>query len=249
MNTYNVTIIDDSPIDVLAFKKIISGYCININLVVHISSIDEAIIEFNKNKPDIVFLDVMFKNSIIFDFLDEFCLEEVPIVFVSSEKEYAVNAFENNAVDFILKPFKVENLILGINKAIKKIEMNNFQMQNDFSLKNRNTDFDYLAIASLDKIDIIKKEDVMFCMAEGKYTTFFLFGGKKIVSSKNLGEYEKLLDNSCFYRIHHGYIINIRYLISVIKKDGVYCELANKITIPVSKRRQESFNKFIKLKN
>ena len=86
-------------------------------------------------------------------------------------------------------------------------------------------------------------------MAEGKYTTFFLLGGKKIVSSKNLGEYEKILDSSYFYRIHHGYIINIRYLISIIKKDGVYCELANRITIPVSKRRQESFNRFIKLRN
>lgn len=250
MNTsYNIAIIDDDFIDVLAFEKIISTYCININLVTHIASIKEAIVELKKNKPDIVFMDVMFKDSIIFDFLDEFSLENVPVVFISSEKAYAVNAFENNAVDFILKPFKVENVILAINKAIKKIKMNNLQLYNDFSVVNRNAHFDYLAIASLDKIDFIKKEDVMFCMAEGKYTTFFLLGGKKIVSSKNLGEYEKVLNGSYFYRIHHGYIINIRYLISIIKKDGVYCELANRITIPVSKRRQESFNKFIKLKN
>lgn len=246
---YNITIIDDDFIDVLAFEKIISTYCININSVIHIASIKEAIVELNKNKPDIVFMDVMFKDSIIFDFLDEFSLEDVPVVFISSEKAYAVNAFENNAVDFILKPFRVENVILAINKAVKKIKMNNLQLHADFSVDNKNAHYDYLAIASLDKIDFIKKEDVMFCMAEGKYTTFFLLGGKKIVSSKNLGEYEKVLDGSYFYRIHHGYIINIRFLISVIKKDGVYCELANKITIPVSKRRQESFNKFIKLKN
>jgi two-component system LytT family response regulator len=249
MNTYTIAIIDDAVIDVLALKKIISGYCININSVVHLSSIEEGIIETNMSKPDIVFLDIMFKDLNIFDSLDKFNLGNTPIVFVSSEKEYAVNAFESNAVDFILKPFKVENVILAINKAIKKIETDNFQYHNDSSVRNRNANFDYLAIASLDKIDFIKKEDVMFCMADGKYTTFFLFGGKKIVSSKNLGEYEKVLDSSCFYRVHHGYIINIRYLISIIKKDGVYCELANKITIPVSKRRQESFNKFIKLKN
>jgi two-component system LytT family response regulator len=249
MNTYNVTIIDDSLADIMVLKKIISSFCINIDLVSYISSIDEGIVEVNINKPDIVFMDVMFKDAIIFDSLDQFSLDNVPIIFVSSEKDYAVNAFENNAVDFILKPFKVENVILAINKAIKKIEAYSFQAHNEISSMKRGVNFDYLAIASLDKIDFIKKEDVMFCMADGKYTTFFLLGGRKIVSSKNLGEYEKILDNSCFYRVHHGYIINIRYLISIIKKDGVYCELANRITIPVSKRRQESFNKFIKLKN
>lgn len=249
MNTYSVTIIDDSLIDVLALKKIISTFCINIGLVVHVASIDEGIIEVNKNKPDIIFMDVMFKDSIIFDFLERFNLENVPIVFISSEKEYAINAFERNAVDFFIKPFKVESVILAINKAVKKIEMDNFQCNIDSTVRNSNANFDYLAIASLDKIDFIKKDDVMFCMAEGKYTTFFLLGGKKIVSSKNLGEYEKILDSSYFYRVHHGYIINIRHLICIIKKDGVYCELVNKITIPVSKRRQESFNKFIKLKN
>ena len=249
MSTYAVTIIEDSLADVLVLKKIISSFCINVDSISHISSIDEGIMEVNINKPDIVFMDVMFKDSNIFDSLDKFSLENVPIIFVSSEKEYAVNAFENNAVDFILKPFKVENVILAINKAIKKIMTDSFQIHNDAAAMSRGINFDYLAIASLDKIDFIKKEDVMFCMADGKYTTFFLLGGRKIVSSKNLGEYEKILDNSCFYRVHHGYIINIRYLISIIKKDGVYCELANKITIPVSKRRQESFNKFIKLKN
>lgn len=249
MNTYSITIIDDSLTDVTALKKIISNFCINIDSVVHMSSIDDGIVEINLNKPDIVFLDVLFKDTEIFDSLDKFSLENTPIVFISSDKGYAVNAFESNAVDFILKPFKVESVILAINKSIKKIESDNVNGSTESFVKNKNLNFDYLAIASLDKIDFIRKEDVMFCMADGKYTTFFLLGGKKIVSSKNLGEYEKVLDGSCFYRVHHGYIINIRYLISIIKKDGVYCELANKITIPVSKRRQESFNKFIKLKN
>lgn len=251
MNNYAVTIIDDSSVDVLSLRKIISTYCINIKSVIDVSSIDDGIIETNLNKPDIVFVDVMLNEFNVFEFLDKFSFGETPIIFISSEKEYALNAFDCNAVGFILKPFKVENVILAINKAMKKIETNNSQNNNTFSVRDRNenTNFDYLAIASLDKIDFIKKEDVMFCMADGKYTTFFLSGGKKIVSSKNLGEYEKLLDGSFFYRVHHGYIINIRFLISVIKKDGVYCELANKVTIPVSKRRQESFNRFIKVKN
>ncbi|MFH6999364.1 LytR/AlgR family response regulator transcription factor [Flavobacterium sp. FlaQc-57] len=249
MNTYNVAIIDDVLTDVLILEKIISNFCININSVVHLLSIDDGIREINCNRPDIIFLDVMFNDTIIFDYLDKFSLGDIPVVFLSSDKDFALNAFKNNAVDFILKPLNVESVILAMNKAIKAIKQSAINDTNDYSIKKRYEAFEYLAISSLDKIDFIKRDDVMFCMADGKYTTFFLFGGKKIVSSKNLGEYEKILDNSFFYRVHHGYIINIKYLISIVKKDGVYCELANRMTIPVSKRKQESFNRFIKLRN
>ncbi|OAZ04570.1 LytR/AlgR family response regulator transcription factor [Flavobacterium succinicans] len=246
LDKYNVMVIDDSLIDASILKKTILDYSLNINSVVCEISIEKGLESFNKSKPDIVFMDVVFKDSIIFDSIHRFCLEAIPLIFVSSEKEYALNAFENNAVDFILKPFKAENIVLSINKAIRKIETTNHD-KNVLS-QNRNFDSSYLAISSIDKIDIIRKEDIIFCMSEGRYTTFYLIGDKKIVSSKNLGEYEKTLSDSFFYRVHNGYILNIRYLISVVKKDGVYCELVNKFRIPVSKRRQESFNKFIKLK-
>jgi two-component system LytT family response regulator len=249
MSTYNAIILEDQRMDSLLLKKIISDYCINISILAQAITIEEGILEINNKKPDIVFLDIMFEGLVIFDFLDKFNLNEVQVIFVSSEKEYALNAFESNAVDFILKPVRVENVILAVNKAIKKIEINNFCLTNEYqNVKIKNNKFNYLAVSSLDKIDFLKMSDIMFCMAEGKYTTFFLLNGKKIVSSKNLGEYEKLLDNSNFYRTHHAYIINIRYLISVIKRDGSYCELSNRVTIPIAKRRLEDFNKFIKVK-
>jgi two-component system LytT family response regulator len=243
MKKYNVTIIDDNLIEVLALKKIISSYCMDIENVNYCLSIEEGILEVQKNKPDIIFLDIMFRDIVIFDFFDFFQLEDVSIIFISSERSFALNAFEKNAVDFVLKPFKVENVILAINKAIKAC------VNNSHSKTTRFFNYDYLAIASLDKVDFVEMKDIIFCMADGKYTTFFLLNGKKIVSSKNLGEYEKLLNEGFFYRVHHGYIINIKYLSSIIKKDGVYCELANKVTIPIAKRRQEDFNKFIRLKN
>lgn len=249
MCTYNAIILEDQRMDTLLLKKIISDYCINISILAQAITIEEGILEINNKKPDIVFFSIMFDDLVIFDFLDKFNLNQVQVIFVSSEKEYALNAFESNAVDFILKPVRVENVILAINKAIKKIEINKFCLTNEYrNVKIKNSKFNYLAVSSLDKIDFLKMSDIMFCMAEGKYTTFFLLNGKKIVSSKNLGEYEKLLDNYNFYRTHHSYIINIRYLISVIKTDGSYCELSNRVTIPISKRRLGDFNKFIKVK-
>jgi two-component system LytT family response regulator len=243
MKKYSVTIIDDCLTDILALKKIISDYCIDVMDFNYSLSIDDGILEVQKHKPDIIFLNIKFRDSVIFDYLDLFQLENVSVIFTSSDRNFAINAFENNAVDFVLKPFRVENVVLAMNKAKKAIE--SFCSEK----KTKTFDFDFLAIASLDKVDFVEMKDIVFCMADGKYTTFFLTSGKKIVSSKNLGEYEKLLNDTFFYRVHHAYIINIKCLISIIKKDGVYCELVNKVTIPIAKRRQEDFNKFIKLKH
>lgn len=253
MITYKATIVDDDSMDLLVLQKLISTYCINIEIINQVQSIDDAIIEIEKNRPDIVFLDIMYKNLIIFDFLDKFDLQGIQVIFVTSEKKFALNAFETGAVDFILKPLNIENVILAINKAVKQIKIKNCCAINNCVIKtiNRNptSNTDYLAVSSLDKIDFLKMSDIVFCMADGKYTTFFLSDGKKYLSCKNIGEYEKLLDNSYFYRVHHSYLINIKFLTRVIKKDGSYCELFNGVTIPLAKRRQDGFNRFIKIKD
>ena len=253
MTTYKATIIDDNPMDMLLLEKLILTYCVNIEIIGQAQSIEEGIIEIENNRPDIVFLDVMFRDSIIFDFLDKFNLQDVQVIFITSEKKYALDAFERDAIDFILKPSKIENVILAVNKAVRKIEMESCYAINDCpgkSIINSRSisNLNFIAVPSLGKVDFLKLSEVVFCAADGKYTTFFLSNGKKIVSSRNIGEYEKLLDSSQFYRIHHSYIINVRHLLSIIKKDGNYCELSNNISLPIAKRRQEDFNKFIKLK-
>ncbi|WP_309846043.1 LytTR family DNA-binding domain-containing protein [Flavobacterium sp. 2755] len=89
----------------------------------------------------------------------------------------------------------------------------------------------------------------MFCKADGKYTVFILPNGTSIMSSRNLGEYSAILDDNYFFRIHHSYIINLRHIVKISKKDGYFCELSNGSVLPVAKRRQDDFNKFIKLKD
>lgn len=105
---------------------------------------------------------------------------------------------------------------------------------------------DYVAIASVDKIELLKTEDIIFCKADGKYTEFYALNDVKMVSSRNLGEYSPTLEHG-FFRIHHSYIVNIKYLVKIIKKDGLFCELTNGYVLPVAKRRQEEFIKFINL--
>ena len=116
------------------------------------------------------------------------------------------------------------------------------------SVNSINQNIDYIAISSQEKIDLIQMQDIIYCQADGKYTIFHLINGRKITSSRNLGEYNTILDSNYFFRIHHSYVINLKHVIKISKRDGYYCELIGKIILPIAKRRQDDFNKFIKLK-
>jgi two-component system LytT family response regulator len=119
------------------------------------------------------------------------------------------------------------------------------QIQKEFKKVQK---VDFIAVPSVSKIDVLKVEKLLYCEAEGRYTTFYLEDGKTITSSKNLGEYEKQLPNDLFFRIHHKYLINLKKVSSINKEGGRYCEMLNNSFLPISKRKQEEFNRFLRLK-
>ena len=250
MKNFDVLIVDSSIDDISILNNIIVNNCVNINSVKYSKSFSDGIELINSINKHIVFFEYKEQDPLIVDFLNLLKIREEPVIFISSETNHAINAFEHNAVDFVLKPIRVENVILAINKAMKKVELENLNKVNKILYKNAiNNNFDFITVPSFDKIDFLKVKDILFCMADGKYTTFHMVGGKKIISSKNIGEYGKILDNYVFYRTHHAYIINIRHLICINIRGGYYCEFPNKIYVPVSKRRQDNFKKFINCRN
>ncbi|WKL43880.1 LytTR family DNA-binding domain-containing protein [Flavobacterium sp. ZE23DGlu08] len=215
-------------------------------------SITDGIAIIKSTKPDLIFLDILFKDDLFFEMLEQLEFNIPKLVFISEKGNYAVKAFKQNAIDFILKPIDFNAIILAVYKVIKIIEMersyqnqkiNSLNIMNSFNQSN-----EYVAVSSVDKIELIHMSEIIFCKAEGKYTNFFLLNGKKAMSSRNLGEYSNLLDSNYFFRIHHSYIINLRHIIKISKKDGYFCELSNGLILLVAKRRQDDFNKFIKLK-
>ena len=214
-------------------------------------SVIDAIDIIKLKKPDVVFLDIVLKDDVFFEMLEQLEFSIPKLVFISANENYAVKAFKHNAIDFILKPIDFNAIILAAYKVIRRMEMErsyqNQKISNINILNSINKPNEYVAISSLDKIELIPMSEIIFCQADGKYTNFFLLNGKKIMSSRNLGEYNSILDQNYFFRIHHSYIINIRHIAKISKKDGYFCELTNGTILPVAKRRQEDFNKFIKL--
>ncbi|TYC16265.1 response regulator transcription factor [Bizionia gelidisalsuginis] len=249
----NSIIINDNKETLTLLEKFVEENSMIMNIVGSTASIREAITLIKKNRPEVVFIDITFKDDTFFDMLAQIEFNTPKLVFISEHHNIAVKAFKNNAIDFILKPIEFNNVILALYKVIKAIKMERSYQDdkiNNINILNaQNQGGKYVAVASLDKVEIIHMTNIMYCAAEGKYTYFHLLNGKKIMSSKNLGEYRTLLSNSCFFRIHHSYIINVHHISIISKKNGYYCEFPNGIALPIAKRRQEDFNKFIKLRD
>ena len=253
MTPINAIIISEEKEILQKIKKFEEENFMILKIVSETSSITEGINSIQLQKPDLVFLDICFKEDTFFNMLSELEQNIPKMVFISDNKQDAAKAFKQNAIDFILKPIDFNSLILAVYKVIKNTKMercyqnqkiNTIQLLNSFNQPN-----DYVAVSSLDKIELIPMSEIIYCQAEGRYTTFFLLNGKKIMSSKNLGEYSSILNPNYFFRIHHSYIINLRHIVKISKKEGYFCEFPNGVILAVAKRRQEDFNKFIKLKD
>jgi two-component system LytT family response regulator len=238
----NAIIITEEKDTLIILKKIEKENSMIIKIIGKAFSVNDGIDVIKLKKPDVIFLDIIFKDDSFFEMLNQ--MEFIPkLVFISAYENYAVKGFKHNAIDFILKPIDLNDIILAVYKVIKRTEM-------ELSYQNQNIEpsNQYVAVASLDKIELIHMSEIVYCKASGKYTCFFLLNGKKIMSSRNIGEYSNILDNNYFFRIHKSYIINLRHIVKLSKKDGYFCEFSNGVSIPIAKRRQEDFNKFIKLK-
>lgn len=111
-----------------------------------------------------------------------------------------------------------------------------------------NLDRNYIVVASVEKINFIKMKDIICCSADGRCTSFFTNDGKEFVACKSLGEYERELDVKSFFRVHQSYIVNLSYIHTIKKDKAFFCEMTNKMKIPISIRRQNAFCRFIGLK-
>jgi two-component system LytT family response regulator len=250
MIKFSALIVEDIDCNDNLTRVYLNKYYKNIDTIFTATNINDGIDLFLEHKPDIVFLNINLGLDITsFALLENYNTENCEIIFISSYEKYALKAINSNVSAYLIKPIKIEELVNAVDKIIFKItkrklietQLNQFTIQNSKNLS-------LIAIPSTNKIDMIAVDKIVNCTADGKYTVIVTSDDEEFTSSRNLGEYELLLDKSVFFRIHHKHLVNINFVKKINKKDGYYCDLSNGKNLPVSKRKQEEFNKFIRLK-
>mgnify|MGYP001256864608 CR=1 FL=1 len=195
----------------------------DIEIIATASSVKTAFRAITRHHPDFIFLDIEMSDGKGFDLLTMFEKIDFKVIFVTAYSEYAVKAFRFSAVDYLLKPVRIDELI----SAVDKIKSRNFQ--NSFvldelmkNIRRDSTRPKNLIIPHLKGFEVLKIPEIIMCHADGYCTNIFLQGNRKIISSKNLKHYNELLDGHNFIRIHHSYLININHVTGYSRQGEIF---------------------------
>lgn len=237
-------IVDDEVKSRENLKILIEDFCTNVKIMGLAGNVQEGCDLIVSTDPDLVFLDIQMHKETGFDLLNKFKEISFEVIFTTAHSEYAITAIKFSAVDYLLKPIDINDLKSAIDRVEKKRYHDNLFGKFNTLIENMkaNNHEDYkLAIPTLEGLTFVKCSDIVYCEASGNYTTFFLRDDRKYVVSKTLKEYENLLANHQFFRIHHSYLVNLKEIVKYTRGEGGFVTLTNGVNLDVSKRKKESF--------
>ncbi|WP_295338761.1 LytTR family DNA-binding domain-containing protein [Flavobacterium sp.] len=246
-------LIDDDSNLRNGMKSLLARYAPEIRIIGEADSVETGVTLLLQNQPQVVFLDIHLGDGSGFDLLEAVNQRgklNSQIVFITAHEQYAIKAFRFSALDFLLKPVDPEELQKVIEKLKQVIDKNDNVAHIDLLLENirkKVDNFKRIALSNSDGIHLFEVSDIIRCESEDNYTKFYIKNSKPILISKTLKEYEELLTEHGFERIHQSHLINLAYLKSYIKKDGGYVVMADNTHLPISQRKKERLNEFLKM--
>ena len=236
-------IIEDEIRNQLMLKQLLSEYCPTVEVVGAAETVTEATRMVKQCNPDLIFLDIQLKDGTGFDLLVALESETPSVIFTTAYDQYALKAFKFSAVDYLLKPIIAEELC----DAIKKVELESIQNQK-ISIQNLIKNLQHvnkeplITISGVNNVEYVKVSEIVRIEASGAYSLIYLQNGESYTISKVIKEYQELLSDYNFFRVHQSHLINIRKVKRYVKGDHVVIMEDGK-GIPVARNRKDDFLK------
>lgn len=238
-------LIDDEPRGISSLQKLLQLNCPGVNVIDTAGNADEAIEKIRTQKPDLIFLDISMPVKNGFDLLKELKDINFEVIFVTAYNQFMIEAFHFSAIDYLLKPVEDELLIDAVKRAGKRIleksgskniETFLYNVQQKHSLQNMR-----LCLASLKGIQVVELNDILYAESSGNYTNFYFVNQHTVCTSKPLHEYEELLSDVGFVRIHKSCIVNLVHVKEYLRGEGGSVILSNREEVEVSRRKKDIF--------
>jgi two-component system LytT family response regulator len=210
MKSIKAVLIDDVEVMRITLKKVLEQFP-HINIIGEASSFDEAKEVINRLKPDLLFLDINLNGLSSIDLLEELnCTPK--IIFITSHENFAIKAFEINAVDYIIKPISTKRIA----KAIERVSLPSVAVKdNNLNEGEERFQSDQIILLNFDnKMNFIKIRDINYIEAYGNYTKINMLDGKLSITYNSIKNWEKKLPLDIFIQIHRSTVVN---LINVLK--------------------------------
>ena len=238
-----VVIVDDEIDAVKSVELVLKNYCTNVKVVGIAHSALQGIKVINEKKPDLVLLDIDMPHGSGFDLLEGLPERKFLVIFVTAYNEFAIKAFKVNAIDYILKPLDIDDLITAVEKAEKLIDKNKENLPDYESLLKtiKPIPCNKISIPTRDAIEFIDPCEIIYIEGDGSYSKIFFNNRKELLVSKNLKEIQDMLDENAFFRSHNSQIVNLNHVAKFNIKEGGYIEMSNGTLINLSRRRKDEF--------
>lgn len=230
-------IVDDEKLARDLLKEYLENYP-DIELIGEADQGTEAVEKIDKLKPDIVFLDVQMPGMTGFDVLED--IEHEPyVIFVTAYDQYAIKAFEKNAVDYLLKPLDEERFRTSVNRALKRKTLEHSSIEDLLSsmkTERKGTYDTHIFVQKSEKLFNLPVEEIVYLEASGDYT-IITTKSDQFVSSSGIGKLEEILNPEVFIRVHRSTIVNVNYLKEIERhfNGGMVVKMQNGKSFPVSR--------------
>lgn len=240
-------IIDDEPQARSLLRNMLLESPYEINIVAECESLSTGVVAIRKKNPQLVFLDIEMPGHSGLEISDFFSEGELNfhIIFVTAYHEYAIKAFKLSAVDYVLKPLNMEDLIAAISLYEKRSQSQAIQLLRE----NLKLDLDtQIAVPTSQSVQFIRLSEILYMKGEGSYTELTFVNEKKLLVSRNLKNFEDVLQgNDLFFRCHKSFLVNTHYITSYDRSEGGHLILNEKHQISIAQERVSDLLKLVKI--
>lgn len=247
----NAIIVDDEETSRDTLSKLLEMYCPDVRVIELSDSVVAAKKAISKFEPDLVFLDVEMPFQNGFSLLEEIKSPPFEVIFTTAYDHYAIKAIKYSALYYLLKPIDADELTSAIDK-IRNRKSNSSRSIPDFELLLANLQSKgksvKIAVPTFEGMQMVHTEEIIKCTADESYTEILLSKGNKLVVSRILKEYEELLADLNFFRVHNSCLINLSHVVKYVKGDGGYVVMTDGESVEVARRKKsELLNKLTRV--
>lgn len=233
---------DDEQHCIERIKDLVEMHCSDhVHIMDAFRNVQDGIKGIGKLKPDLVFLDVEIKDQTGFDLLKQTGNISFDVIFTTGYDKYAVQAFKFSALDYLLKPIDADDLKQAVNKLINKKNQQETSQKMEVLFHNIQNTSKRICVPVINGLVFLQVSEIIRCKSDVNYTTIFLKDKKSLMVAKSLKEFDELLSEYNFFRIHNSHLVNLSYIKSYNKGKGGYVILVDGSELEVSTRRKEEF--------
>jgi len=241
LNMLRAIIIDDEAHIRQNIRKMINSHCPDVTIIAEAEGVESGVNVIRESNPDLIFLDIKMGDGTGFDLLERLKPVDFKVIFVTAWDNYAIQAFRFSALDYLLKPLDPDDLVNAVNKARTLIQKDfNTQLENLHDhIESQDKKGKKIIVRNSDSIFLVNVSDILYCESDVNYTTMHLLGHPPIIVSNTLKEYEEMLTDYGFFRVHKSYLINLKHISRFEKAEGGAVVLEDNSRIPVASRKKE----------